>query len=611
VERQVRVTFEPQGRTVWVLEGTSLLEAAGVAGLAIEAPCGGAAVCGRCRVQVTAGAAAPTTADIERLSPELCAQGWRLACRTHASGNCTVVVPDESMAGTSHQILAQRQQGAPCPPAPAVRKLHVRLPQPSSDDPAPDLLRLERAVGPVKADLELLRTLGARLRQGGFEGTAVLTDHRLIDFEPGDTSGSCYGAAFDIGTTTLVGSLLNLCTGQEAAMVSDINPQVSFGDDVITRILHAGSSDGLTELRDAIVKAVRKMLDHLCHQGGVDRNHVYEVAFAGNTTMQHLLCGIDPSPLGHVPFAAVHGRGLLLSAAELGLHIHPRGMAYVFPVIGGFVGGDTVAGIIASSLPTRPGAVLLVDIGTNGEIVLAHEGRMWAASTAAGPALEGARISCGMRATRGAIEKVVFDGGEVHCNVIGKARPIGLCGSGLIDAAAEMLRQGVITPQGRLPGPDESGARAELKRRLLPAGREQWKFALAYRGENEEPLCLTQRDVRELQLAAGAIRAGISILVRRAGLSLGDISHVFVAGGFGSFIRRSNAQRIGLLPPGIDHDRITSIGNTSLEGCKCALLSVDMRKLGERLARGTLHVDLSQDAEFQDEFAEAMLFPNS
>ena len=611
-DQQIRVTFEPQGRSVFVLPGTKLLEVAGRVGMTIETPCGGAGVCGKCRVQVTGGACEPSEADRNAFSQEQLREGWRLACQTAVRQDTLVHVPQGSLFGNQQQIFVQAQAGAAEEVLPAVRKVYVELPEPTLGDHVADLMRLERQVGPVKADLALLQKLPVLLRNSGFKGTAVLTDRRLIDFEPGDTTAECYGAAFDIGTTTLVASLLDMRSGEELALVSLVNPQVGFGDDVLSRIERSGSREEcLAQLRDVVVAAVSEMIDQLCEQANVRRRRIYELSFAGNTTMEHLLCGINVAPLGHVPFVPAHARGLMLPSADLGISIHERGAAYVFPVIGGFVGGDTVAGMLATKLPSQDSPVLLVDIGTNGEIVLAHDGRLWAASTAAGPAFEGARISCGMRAASGAIEKVVFDS-DVRCSVIGNTAAIGLCGSGLIDAAAEMLSCGIILPDGRMLRPEELPAALPpgLRRRVRTPDKGHVEFLLADPpGQGRPGVTLTQRDIRELQLAAGAIRAGISILLRGAGLKTTDLKKVLIAGGFGSFIRRSKAQRIGLLPADIDHRRITYVGNASLNGAKWALLSTEARGRAENYARAARHVQLSEDPHFQVEFAEAMVFP--
>ncbi|MBS3733450.1 MAG: DUF4445 domain-containing protein [Phycisphaerae bacterium] len=607
--KEVKVTFQPHGRTVYVLPGTKVVEAAARGGLPVEAPCGGNGTCGKCRVQFASGAPDPTEAERRAIGDADCNAGWRLACQAAVAEEAVISVPPASRASDVHKILAERQTGPAEDVAPAVRKVHVRLDEPTLDDHVADLERLAAAVGDVTVSLEVLRELPRRLRGGAFTGTAVLTDHRLVDFETGDTTGECYGVAFDIGTTTLVGSLMDLRAGEERAIVSAMNPQVRFGDDVLSRIARSGACPECTdELQGEIASAVGEMIDQLCDEAGVRREHIYEAAFAGNTTMEHLLCGLDVTQLGEVPFVPAHRCGLLVPAERIGLSLHARASAYLLPIIGGFVGGDAVAGMLVTRLGELEGPSLLIDIGTNGEIVLVHDGALRAASTAAGPAFEGARISCGMRAARGAIEKIVLND-DVEYSVIGGGEPAGLCGTALIDLAAELLRAGIMTPEGRLLRgdelPDTLGEPLAARVRAGDDGQPEFVFAEA----DGRRLALTQRDVRELQLAAGALRAGVGILLADAGLSPGDLQRVLIAGGFGSFVRRSNAQRIGLLPPEVPHERVGFVGNTSLAGAKAVLLSVAARRRAEQLAADATHVQLSQDANFQMAFAEAMIFP--
>ena len=418
---QVRVTFQPSGRTVSILPDTRILEAAARVGLTIDTPCGGTGTCGSCRVQLIHGACAPSETDRQVFSEEELQDGWRLGCQAIVETETVVRVPDRSLFAGQHQILRATMTEAVTEIQPAVRKCYLELPAPTLTENAADLRMLERYLGAFTIDLALLRRLPGILRTSDFKGTAVLSDHRLIDFEAGDTTARCYAAAFDIGTTTLVGCLVNLETGEELSLVSSMNPQVRFGDDVLSRIRYAdGSSENQEKLRRAIVAEIATMIDQLCTAARVCRENLYTVAFAGNTTMEHLLCGIECTQLGQVPFSPAFGHGLRIPAEELEIPIHDRGLAYVFPVIGGFVGGDTVAGMLATQIVSQTGPTLLIDLGTNGEIVLSDNGQTWAASTAAGPAFEGARISCGMRATEGAIEKVTF-ADDVQCNVIGNS----------------------------------------------------------------------------------------------------------------------------------------------------------------------------------------------
>ena len=613
-EAEIAVTFRPSGKTVHVPAGARLMDAAVQAGLTLDMPCGGEGTCGKCRLVVHEGAGQPTAAERRALSDAELDQGIRLACQSAVSGPATVQVPSASLLAASHQILAHSHAAAAGPTDPAVSKRYVELPPPDRDRDESDLSRLQRALGPLRADLDLLRELPGRLRQSSFRGTAVLLDGELVDFEPGNTESQSYTVAVDIGTTTLVAELLDANTGEERALTARLNPQTAFGDDVLSRILHVQQGpDGLGQLHRVIAIAVDEMIGQLVQQAGVPRESVYEIAFSGNTTMQQLLAGIDPRWLGEVPFVPATADPVQARASRLGLRIHPRGRAYVLPVIGGFVGGDTVAGILATGLAESEKPTLLVDIGTNGEIVLAAHGKLVAASTAAGPAFEGARITHGMRASAGAIEKVVCDD-RLRIHVIGNVLPAGMCGSGLIDLAAELLGHGVVTAEGKLLALDRlpAGLLPDLRRRVIEHDGKA-AFLLVGEGEsaNGRPIVLTQRDVRELQLAAGAIRAGITILLRRAGLKPADLEAILVAGGFGNFIRRGHAQRIGLLPPDVPRDRIRFQGNTSLAGARLAAVSQQARREAEQLARRTEHVDLSRDPDFRWAFAEAMIFPSS
>ncbi len=607
---QLRVTFEPTGRTVHVLPGTTVLEAAARAGLTIDTPCGGAGTCGKCRVRFTQGADEPCAPAERTLTADELDAGWRLACQARLSHDATIELPESSLFAGGHQILTDTAGPSDQPVQPAIRKEYVELTPPTLDDPAADLLRLQQAVGPVRTDLEVLRRLSGVMRESHYAGTAVIANNRLVDFQPGDTTGTCLGLAVDIGTTTIVGSLLELTTGREVSLSAMMNPQVRHGDDVLSRIKHGQDNPaGLDDLRGAVLEAINAILDDVTAKAGVSRRDICEIALAGNTTMQHLLCGLDVTQLGQVPFVPTFARGLVLRAADLDVSIHPGGLAYVFPVIGGFVGGDIVAGLLATRLDGTGEPTLLVDIGTNGEIVLSAGGRLLAASTAAGPAFEGARISCGMRATRGAIEKVVFDG-DVRMSTISDAPPVGLCGSALVDLAAELLRVGIVTCEGRLLAGDELPADLpDPLRRRVTAEAGPPRFVLAGADGDRGEVALTQRDIRELQLAAGALRAGLIILLQRAGLTPADVQRVHLAGGFGSFIRRSHAQRIGLLPREIPHHRISYVGNAALNGARWALLSTAVRQQAEQLARSAEHVELAQDPNFQMLFAEAMIFP--
>jgi uncharacterized 2Fe-2S/4Fe-4S cluster protein (DUF4445 family) len=591
--------------------GVPLLEALAEAGVVLDAPCGGEGICGKCRVLIHDGAGLPNAAEDDAFAEEELQNGMRLACQTPVTVPLKVEVPETSRLAAFHQIVSEATSDATTDRDAVVRKQYVELPIPGRGDEASDQTRLERAIGPFETELEVVRSLPAQLRADRFRGTAVLAGARLLGFEPGNTETENYAVAVDVGTTTLAAVLLDLATGQELAVASELNPQTRYGDDVLSRIQMAGKAEGLTRLQKSVVGAVQGLLERLVSTADIPIERVYEVSFAGNTTMQHLLAGLDTRYLGEVPFVPSVRSSLWFAAKELGLQIHPHGRAYVLPVIGGFVGGDTVAGMLATDLVRHPGATLLIDVGTNGEIVLAANDQVFAAATAAGPAFEGARITHGMRACSGAIERISFDE-SLQIATIGQAPPLGLCGSALIDLAAVLLDHGVISPEGRFRTRAElpSHAPDDIRRRTYE-DKENMAFELASSEQSGtgRPIVINQADIRQLQLASGAIRAGIELLTRRAGIEPADVEELIIAGGFGNYIRRAKAQRIGLIPESIPCERIRYSGNTSLAGARLALLSGRKRAEAEELAARTEHIDLSTDHGFQWAFADAMIFP--
>jgi uncharacterized 2Fe-2S/4Fe-4S cluster protein (DUF4445 family) len=612
--RNVKVKFEPQGKSVEVARGATVRDAAVQAGINLDYPCGGNGTCGKCKVRLLSNDGVLTPAEEKALSPDEVARGTRLACQVTVQGSLTVEIPEESLQGAAYKILEGPAAEATAPVDPPVTKRYIELSQPTMEDALPDLERLCQAVGASSVDSLFLGELPRLLREDNFRGTAVLAGDTLIGFETGNTEDECFALAFDIGTTTLAGELLDLRTGTVRAFASCMNPQTSYGDDVLSRIAHASAGpDSLGDLHGQIIAAVNEMIAEMSREAGVGGGRMYGVAFAGNTTMQHLLTNLDPSALGMVPFVPVLARGFEIPAAQLGLDIHPRAQVFIHPVIGGFVGGDTVADLAVTHLDECGGPALLVDIGTNGEIVLFNKGVLSAASCAAGPAFEGARISCGMRAAAGAIEEVEFNH-DLRISVIGGGPPTGLCGSGLIDLAAELLRVGMLLSQGMLLSPDalEPGVPDSLRERLVDTDEgPAFTIATAAESGTGAPLLLTQRDVRELQLATGAIRAGIAILLRREGLDVGDLERLCVAGGFGNYVDLANAQRIGLLPEGVDPARFDFVGNAALAGARAAAVSQKARAQADVFARSTAHIELSLDPDFQTEFAMAMFFPEA
>lgn len=612
MSKEVKIVFQPSGRIVHTLPGTVILEAAALAGFIIHTPCGGTGKCAKCLVRIRGGSCPPTDQDLAALGDARIAEGFRLACKARITGPVTIEIPDSSLFQTHQQILTG-DTGDTLEVRPRVQKTVVQIPPSAAHESRSDLERLQAAGVSAPLTLPALRSLPAVLRSPGGQLTVVQADHDVIAVEPGDTSAACYGIAFDIGSTTLVGTLVDLLTGTDLAVAARVNPQTSFGDDVISRIQKCRSEKGgLAQLQTAVLEGVNRIIDELERKARVSRLCVYEVVFAGNTTMQQILCGIDPSALGELPFAPAFRDAREFTVADLPLHVHPCAKVYVFPQLGGFVGGDTTAGIVATRLDQATAPTLLVDIGTNGEIVLKHGDMLLATSVAAGPAFEGARITNGMRATGGAIEKIILDG-DVRLNVIGNTKPAGLCGTGLIDVAAELLRVGILDVTGRILPPQETPASlAPALRERLVEDKGETHFLLVPKAESATgaPILLYQRDIRELQLANAAIRAGINILLKVAGIDASELGAILLAGGFGNFIRRNHARRIGMLPP-IPCDKIRFVGNTSSFGAKRVLLSTQEKNYAARLVKQVRHIDLSLDPEFQLEFSTAMLFPEA
>jgi len=609
-----QVTVLPLGRTIEVLAGSRFVDIARTLGLAISLPCGGEGVCGKCRVWVRSGMAEPTAADRRHLTESELEQGQRLACQLAVRSDVVIEIPETLLLRASHQILTKTGEVRLEKDTPLVTKRTVNLTETPS---ATDLVAIVRhALPQVGLPLCVLQDLSQQLLEIPSTRLAVLAEGCLLALESPEEASPTLGVAVDLGTTTLAASLLDMTTGAELAVCGRLNPQTEFGDDVISRIQFASETPwGTQRLQHAVVSAINEMIEELIGQAGVDRQMIYQVVCAGNTTMQHLFCGLSPQHLGRFPFRATTLEAQRFFASEVGLNVHPRGRVYVFPAIGGFVGGDTVAGIVTTGLDQGRSPALLVDLGTNGEIVLWDGQVLRAAATAAGPAFEGARIKCGMRATEGAIERVWWDetAQQLRYHVIGGTDPVGLCGSAILDVLALLRQWGIVTAEGRLQG----GAALrrtlpeDLAHRLIDdQGTPAFAIVQNSRGDARGDIVLTQRDIRQLQLAIGAIRAGTEMLLRSAEIAPEDLQIVYLAGGFGNYIRRRNAQSVGLLPRHIPTERIQFCGNASLFGAKMALLSQEVCRRAEDVSRKVEHIELASHPDFHWKFAEAMIFPD-
>jgi len=603
------VIFRPANRSLAAGEQATVLEAAVAAGIPLHTPCGGQGRCGKCLVAARAGVSEPTAIERRILTPQQLGDGWRLACQARITGEAEVTVPESSLLA-EHRIMVEGAERE-IEVRPNIVKTLLRLPHPSADDQRADLVRLLDALGgKVRPPPRVapLQSLPAALRDNRFHATAVAAGGRLLAAEPGDTYDNCYGLAVDIGTTTVVAYLCHLPSGRCVSIASDLNSQAQYGDDVISRIQFANSAgDGLEALSRAVVAVINGLVERVCREAEVSQQAIYEVAVVGNTCMEHLFLGVPPVGLGSLPFVQVFRSARSLPASDLGLAVHPEALVYLVPNIGGFVGADTVGVILAGELDRSDCLRVAVDIGTNGEIVVARDGEIYAASTAAGPAFEGARISQGMRAALGAIDRLQI-GDDVTCHVIGEAAPRGLCGSGLVDAVAELVRLGIVTEKGRmLPRQGLSGLPEKVAERLVENGADV-RFVLAWPDEVSdcEGVALTGRDVREMQLAKAALYGGMDLLLEELGAGPGDIEELLLAGAFGNYIRRESAVGIGLIPA-LPADRIRSVGNAAGVGARLVLCSTEERRRGEEIARRVQHVDLSEREGFYDRFADAMM----
>ena len=606
------VILEPDGARVHVRDGSTILAAAQAAGIAINTPCGGTGTCGNCRVEVVRGRCKPNDNECEVLSEKEIARGVRLACQACATGNLTVVIPKKTRA-FDQKILVDGL-GHPVALAPNVRRIPLRMEAPSIEDQRSDTDRIIDAVaaagaGSCSLGISHLRNLPAILRESDLHVAAVVAGDRITGIERLDSSPGAFGAAFDIGTTTVVGMLLDLATGNQAAVASRTNPQVAYGDDVVSRINHASQSlANRQELSARIVACINEILQELAQKAGVKVTDIYEVVLAGNTSMNHLLLGIDPTYVAQAPYVAALRSGLEVSPGDLGIAVSSHANVYLLPNIAGFVGGDTVGVILAADIAHEKAVHMAIDIGTNGELVLGNRDRMLCASCAAGPAFEGARIQFGMRAAPGAIERV-DDDDDVRLKTIGNEPPHGICGSGIIDAIARMFDLGLIEPTGAIvEDPSSLKVSDAIKTRLrLIDGQPVFYLARPEESALDTGIYITQRDVREVQLAKGAIAAGFTILLKEMGITADEIDQVDVAGAFGNYIRAGSALSVGLLPS-VPRDKIRFIGNGAGVGARMCLLNADLREDAERVSKNVRYVELAGRPDFQMVFAEAMMF---
>jgi len=615
----VWLNIQPEDSWLKVRQGDTIRKALRAAELESGGDCGGLGKCGKCRIRVLSLVDEPTEDERELLDDVELEQGIRLACRTKVMHDMVITVGEPTAEPEYFQVLTTSHSisGSYIPESelePVVDKRLISLPPESQNEGASDLDRIKLVLGDeyhaLTASLHCLRKLPQELEKSLYHGTAVLHEDRLMDWQNWEDVHRHYGLVFDIGTSTLVGKLFNLYNGSEVAVASCLNSQSKYGSDVISRLQFLKERPrGLPILQYLLVRDLSQLTESLLQTAELEAEEVFIAVAAGNTTMQHLLLSLPPMGMAEAPFLPVVTDGMIVKSADVGLKLHPEARLYIMPVKSGYIGGDLISDVLASGVTEQEGIVLGLDLGTNGEIFLGNSKRLLTCSAAAGPALEGARISNGMIAKTGAIEGVRLEDGQLQYRVIGNVKPRGLCGSGLVDLVAVLLHCGIIDHEGSIRRSRRKSS-GELNFRLARRRASGHSFLVASPEESydQKPIHLTQEDVREVQLAKGAIAAGIKILMDEMGIGAKDIDCIYLAGAFGNYVDPVSALRIGLLP-GIDPTIIKSLGNAASSGASMVLLSKKYWRMARDLIDFIEHIELSFRHDFNEHFIEQMDFP--
>ncbi|MFW5914486.1 MAG: ASKHA domain-containing protein [Thermoplasmatota archaeon] len=611
------VTFFPKNVTVEVEKGTTILDAAFEAEVSIDSVCGGKGTCGRCKVIVDGAVSSPETELIDEKEWE---NGYRLACQTKIMSDAIVFVPQRAQVG-EHKILASFHLAEIERLDPMVSAAYLEMRPPSLDDNLGDLERIDQAMGKgageLNVPLDLLRSLSSTIREGDWKVTAFSdTEDRLVRLCPGDLTDRYYGLAVDIGTTTVVVSLVNLARGEIVSQASDYNKQLVCGEDILSRIAFTEECD-LKRPHGLVIDT----LDHLIGKTlevdeaeGIGREDIVAMSVAGNTTMMHLFMGIHPKTIRYEPYIATTNVPPLFRASDLGIGICPEAPIFCVPGRASFVGGDIVADVLASDLYREPELSMMIDVGTNGEIVLGNQDWMVACSCSAGPAFEGGEVGFGMRAMTGAIDSVsIEEDCEIEYTTINDAPPRGICGSGLIDLMARMFFHQMLDKKGNILEVDSDRVRKQDDGREVVLawanesgfGRDNDKFA-----EEPRDIVVTDNDIANVIRTKGAVYAGCSVLLKSMNLSFEDLDRLFVAGGFGNYVDIDNAVTIGLLPD-IPRERFVFLGNGALAGSRLTLLSGEKRRDSLDIYQSMTYFELSTTQVFFDEFSSALFLPHT
>jgi uncharacterized 2Fe-2S/4Fe-4S cluster protein (DUF4445 family) len=607
------VIFQPEGKRVKVPSTTTLLEASKLAGVDLVSVCSGKGTCCKCKVRINAeNLSQPLTENEKKcLTPAELSEGMRLACQiTVNTNNLVVQIPEFSRTGK--QRLQVEGIKVPIELDIMIHKYYLHLPQPTLEDSRSDLDRIfdtlnnQKKLSELSIRFNLLRNIGPLLRDAEWNITVtVWNNSQIIAIEPGDTTNRLYGFAMDIGTTKLAGYLLDLIKGEVIAVESEMNPQISFGEDVISRINYFSSqnmSENSQKLRQVLIDKINEIIDTLCQKSGVSNDEIYEMTAVGNTAMHHIFLNINPKHLSLAPYTPVLRQGINIEPREMGIKINSMGNLYVLPVIAGYNGADNIAVILATEIYKRKELCLALDIGTNTEVILGNKDQMLVCSCASGPAFEGASIKHGMRAASGAIEKIQIDPHTYECTLqtIDESPPRGICGSGIVDVIAEMLKAGIIDITGRM--------NKLINSPNLRQGTDGLEFVLADANHTsiESDITITQKDIRQLTLAKAAMHAGAMLLMDELKVNETDIEKVFIAGAFGNYIDISNARFIGMYPE-IALSKVKLVGNAAGTGARMTLLSKKMRTIAESLQ--IKYIELAAKEKFQSVYLNSTYIP--
>jgi len=618
--RKFKVTFLPDGKDIEVEENTTLMQAAGKAGVYVNTICGGKGVCGKCRVQVINGKAKADKYAIALLTKEEIDDSYVLACQTKVQDNLEVVIPPESRLEAEQILLTDSfiSEAASVESAhfePLVQKLYMELQEPSKEDNIADSDRVIRELkrktkyNTYERSLGCLRELGSKLRNSSWKVTATIARQnngwKILEIDTGDTNDNNYGLAIDVGTTTVVAQLLHLQSGKVIGGEGTHNLQSNYGEDVITRIAFAcGKEQGLQELHKSIVKNINDLIRSLTNKHSIDPKDITAIVAAGNTTMSHFLLGLMPCSIRLAPYVPTTHSFPQIKAREIDIDIYPEGILETLPDVASYVGGDIVSGILACGIAEKPEIKVLIDIGTNGEIALGNNDWIVCCSASAGPAFEGGGVSCGMRAIRGAIQKIDIKDNMVQYRTIQRAKPRGICGSGLIDSIYELVKNGIIDQQGHF--------NMSTKNDRIIEKDDEPQFIVAFADETEsgQDITFKESDIINLIRSKGAVFAAIKSLTDYVGIAFNAIDTFFVAGGFGNYLNISKSISIGLLPD-IDPKKIQFVGNSSLIGARMALLSEAAFEHTADIANMMTNIELSTYLPYMDEYIASLFLPHT